>query len=59
MRIGFLGAGKMAEAIIASVVQGGLCEPWDVTACDTSEERRKLMEAQFGEIGRASCRERV
>jgi len=59
MRIGFLGAGKMAEAVIASVVQGGLCEPWDVTACDTSEERRKLMEAQFGVIVTADAEETV
>jgi len=46
MKIGFLGAGKMAEAILSSVIQGG-CEPWEVMACDKSEERRKLMEKQY------------
>jgi pyrroline-5-carboxylate reductase len=47
MRIGFLGAGKMAEAILASVVRGGLFNAWDVLACDTSEERRKLVEKEY------------
>lgn len=48
MTIGFLGAGKMAEAILAALAQSGLCEPWDVTACDKSEERRDWMAKQFG-----------
>jgi pyrroline-5-carboxylate reductase len=48
MTIGFLGAGKMAEAILSSAVQTGLCEPWEVVACDTSEERRTLVAKQYG-----------
>jgi pyrroline-5-carboxylate reductase len=48
MTIGFLGAGKMAEAILSSVVQTGLCEPWEVVACDKSEERRDLIAKQYG-----------
>lgn len=48
MTIGFLGAGKMAEAILSSVVQTGLCEPWEVVACDKSEERRELIAKQYG-----------
>jgi pyrroline-5-carboxylate reductase len=48
MTIGFLGAGKMAEAIIAAVAQSELVEPWEVIACDTSQERRDLMARQFG-----------
>lgn len=48
MTIGFLGAGKMAEAIMAALAQSGLCEPWDVTACDKSEERRDWIAKQFG-----------
>lgn len=48
MTIGFLGAGKMAEAIAASLVNGGLCNPWDVIACDTSAERREWMAKQYG-----------
>ncbi len=48
MTIGFLGAGKMAEAIMVALAQAGLCEPWDVTACDKSAERRDLMAKQYG-----------
>jgi len=47
MKIGFLGAGKMAEAIASALVQAGLCDPWDVIACDTSTERRDLMAKQY------------
>ncbi len=47
MKIGFLGAGKMAEAILSSILDNGLCEPWEITACDKSPERRELMEKQY------------
>jgi len=50
MTVGFLGAGKMAEAILSSMVQTGLSEPWNVMACDKSEERRTLMAKQYGVI---------
>ncbi len=50
MRVGFLGAGKMAEAILSSMVQTGLCDPWDVMACDKVEERRTLMANQYGVV---------
>lgn len=50
MRVGFLGSGKMAEALVSSLIQTGMCEPWDITACDTSEERRKLMAKQYQTI---------
>ncbi|MEI7899589.1 MAG: pyrroline-5-carboxylate reductase, partial [bacterium] len=50
MKIGFLGAGKMAEAILASLVQSDLCAPWEVMACDKAQERRALMEKQYGVI---------
>ena len=48
MTIGFLGAGKMAEAILSSVAQTGLCEPWEVVACDKSEERRDFIAKEYG-----------
>lgn len=48
MTIGFLGAGKMAEAIIAAVAQSELVNPWEVIACDKSKERRDWIEKQFG-----------
>ena len=47
MKVGFLGAGKMAEAVASALVQSGLCDPWDVVACDTSKERRDLMAKQY------------
>ncbi len=50
MKVGLLGAGKMAEAIASSLIQTGLCEPWDIIACDTSEERRQLMAKQYQTI---------
>jgi pyrroline-5-carboxylate reductase len=50
MRIGFLGAGKMAEAILAPMLQTGLSDPWDVMACDKAEDRRELMAKQFGVV---------
>lgn len=40
----------MAEAIVASLAQTGLCNPWDVMACDKSQERRTLMAEQYGVV---------
>lgn len=37
----------MAEALASSLIQTGMCEPWDITACDTSEERRQLMAKKY------------
>jgi pyrroline-5-carboxylate reductase len=48
MTIGFLGAGKMAEAVLSSVVQTGLCERWEIVACDTSQERRDVIANEYG-----------
>ncbi len=48
MKIGFLGAGKMAEAILSGILQSELVVPGDVTACDTSAERRDLMNSEYG-----------
>lgn len=48
MKIGFLGAGAMAEAILASLLRTGLCKPGDVLACDRDEARRALMNGRHG-----------
>ncbi len=40
----------MAEAIASSLIQTGMCDPWDITACDKSEERRQLMAKQYQTI---------
>ena len=48
MTIGFLGAGKMAEALIAAIVDNKLFEPWNVIACDKCAERRRVIEEKYG-----------
>lgn len=40
----------MAEAIASALIQTGMCEPWDITACDKSEERRQLMAKNYQTI---------
>ncbi len=50
MQIGFIGAGKMAEAILASMIKTEQCEPWEVVACDKDAARREYMEQQYGVI---------
>jgi pyrroline-5-carboxylate reductase len=47
LKIGFLGAGKMAEAILSAILDAKLAEPWNVVACDKAEPRRKLMAGQY------------
>jgi len=54
MKVGFLGAGKMAEAIASALVQSGQCDPRDVIACDTSEARRDLM-AKLYKVAVTDC----
>ncbi|MBO5734330.1 MAG: pyrroline-5-carboxylate reductase [Clostridia bacterium] len=41
MKIGFIGGGNMAGAIVNGVVASGLCKPCDVTVCDISAEMLK------------------
>lgn len=40
MRIGFLGAGKMAEAIVSALIKAGVALPRDIVACEKLPERR-------------------
>ena len=39
MKIGFIGAGNMAEAIIKGVISAGIYEPCDIIISDVSQER--------------------
>ena len=48
-RLGFIGAGAMAEALARGFSQAGACSA--VTACDLSEERRRVFEGH----GFATC----
>ena len=36
MKIGFIGCGKMAAALIKGVIKSGLCKPADITASDVA-----------------------
>lgn len=48
MRVGFIGAGKMAEAIIASLKMQHSGEQNSIFACDIDAERRKYIKKQYG-----------
>ena len=48
MKLGFLGAGKMAEAIMAGVLKSGGMKPGDVVACEQFAERRDFLRAKYG-----------
>lgn len=37
----------MAEAIAATALESGMCEPWDVMACDVSQARREWMTKRY------------
>jgi len=48
VRLAFIGSGVMGEAIIAAVLQGGLAQPTDVTACDVVPQRREHLSQAYG-----------
>ncbi len=48
MKIGFVGGGKMAEAIVASLLDAQMVEAADVIVSDISHERREALAAQYG-----------
>ncbi|MBN1766497.1 MAG: pyrroline-5-carboxylate reductase [Sedimentisphaerales bacterium] len=47
LKIGFLGSGKMAEALIAAIIQGKKAQSQDIMCSDVVEERVKLMESRW------------
>lgn len=47
-KIGFIGAGKMAEALARGIVGAGIVQAPDVLASDPSEERRRLFGQEIG-----------
>jgi pyrroline-5-carboxylate reductase len=57
MKIGFVGAGKMAEAMLAAWIRKGQVSPSDVTAADVSEERRTHLRKRHGVLVSGDNRE--
>ncbi|MEN8142485.1 MAG: pyrroline-5-carboxylate reductase [Thermodesulfobacteriota bacterium] len=47
-KIGFLGGGRMAEALIKGIIEAGLFEGGNILAVDPAEDRRKLLSASYG-----------
>lgn len=47
-KIGFVGAGKMAEAMIAGLIEKGFCGPDGILASDANSERLTEISRQFG-----------
>lgn len=47
-KIGFLGAGKMGEAILAALLKNKLCKPDEVLVCDVQAARRALVRRRQG-----------
>ena len=48
MRIGFLGAGKMAEAILAALIRNRVVPASQVTICDVVARRRAFIRRRYG-----------
>ncbi|MDD5705280.1 MAG: pyrroline-5-carboxylate reductase [Kiritimatiellae bacterium] len=45
--IGFLGVGKMGEAILASLLKGGVAKAADIVACDAVPDRLRLVRRRY------------
>lgn len=48
MKLGFIGGGIMAEAMISGVLKNKVASPGDITASDLAEARRKHLHATYG-----------
>lgn len=48
VKVGFVGGGKMAEAIIADLVHSRILDSRDIFVVDISEERRRLLKRRHG-----------
>ncbi|MEI6971041.1 MAG: pyrroline-5-carboxylate reductase [bacterium] len=48
MRIGFVGSGKMAEAMAAGMIAAGIAKPSEIMACDIDVGRLKAMKKRLG-----------
>lgn len=57
LKIGFIGAGKMAMALASGFLRAGLVRPQDLIASDSSEDARNAFAGQLGAQAVASNRE--
>ena len=48
IRVGFLGAGNMAGALLSGLIRSKAVEPFDVRASDTSAERLAELSTKHG-----------
>jgi len=48
MSVGFIGAGKMAEALMSGILKQNVCATGSICASDVSRERREYMNTTFG-----------
>jgi pyrroline-5-carboxylate reductase len=48
MKVGFVGGGKMAEAIIADLVNSRILNAHDIFVCDICEDRRRTLKRRHG-----------
>jgi len=48
MKIGFIGAGKMAEALLAGIVQSGTAQAADIGVSDVQSGRLRELEQRYG-----------
>ena len=48
MRIGLIGGGKLAEALISGILASHVAEPDSIAVCDIDPSRRSLLEERFG-----------
>ncbi len=46
-KIGFVGGGQMAEALIKGISHAGLYKPADIMAADPASERREVLESNY------------
>jgi pyrroline-5-carboxylate reductase len=47
LRVGFVGAGQMAEAIVRGIIRGGVAEPADIFVSDVMQPRLDFMAAEL------------